>query len=92
MSETTAIRIVVTPHTQAVGTVSVENVTAILANAIRGELHRLAGDDPSLRLVTLGVFLYHLCQVKPERADAMRNILAAVGDGMATTGTQEAGQ
>lgn len=76
----TTFKIVVTPHTDAVGAVSVESVTAILANAMRGELHRVAGDDPSLRLVTLGAFLFHLCQVEPERADAMRGILAAVSD------------
>ena len=69
-------------HERTVGEVTVEHACAILANGTRAALHQLSGDDPDHRLMTLAAFLYHLCQVDPERREKMRAILATVADGV----------
>ncbi len=70
-------------HAAVVSSISVEQHCAVLANATRAALHGLSGNDPNLRLVTLAAFLFHLCQVDPERADKMRHILDSVRDEVA---------
>lgn len=67
-------------HRKVLSEVTVEHATAILANGARGALHQLGGDTPELRLATLAMFLFHLCQVEPERREMMRSILKAVSD------------
>ena len=73
-NQTTADR----THEAIVGSVTVEQSVAILANGTRAALHSLAGEDHTGRFITLAGFLFHLCQVEPERADQMRGILDAV--------------
>ncbi|MDA8251640.1 MAG: hypothetical protein M0Z28_21060 [Rhodospirillales bacterium] len=67
-------------HVKTVGEITVEHAVAILANGTRAALHALGGDNPDHRLATLAAFLFHLCQVEPERRDKMRALLGAVAD------------
>lgn len=65
-------------HLRMVGDLTVEHAAAILANGARAALHGLSGEDPNHRLMTLAAFLFHLCQVEPERREAMAAILDGV--------------
>lgn len=67
-------------HRKTLGEMTVEHAAAVLANGTRAALHNLSGDNPEHRLITLAAFLFHLCQVEPERRDNMRAILDAVRD------------
>jgi len=67
-------------HERIVGEVTVEHAAAILANGARAALFQLGGENPNLRLVTLFMFLRHLCQTEPERRVDMRAVLDAVAD------------
>jgi len=67
-----------TDHERTVNQVTVGQACAILASATRAGLHQLSGDDPDHRLMTLAAYLYHLCQVEPERSEKMRGILSSV--------------
>lgn len=75
-----------TDHERTVNEVTIEHACAILASATRAALHQLSGDSPDHRLMTLGAYLYHLCQVEPERREKMRGILAAVADSVSDHG------
>lgn len=65
-------------HLRTIGELSIEHHAAVLANGARAALHGVSGEDPNHRLMTLGAFLFHLCQVEPERREAMGAILDAV--------------
>jgi hypothetical protein len=69
-------------HRKTLREMTIEHAAAVLANGSRAALHQLAGDDPEHRLITLAAFLYHLCQVEPERRERMRAVLHAVADGV----------
>ncbi len=67
-------------HIKTMGEITVEHAAAILANGTRAALHGLSGEDPNHRLMTLAAFLFYLCQVEPERRQAMAAILDGVKD------------
>lgn len=75
-----------TRHERMVNQVTIEQACAILASATRAALHQLSGDDPDHRLMSLAAYLYHLCQVEPERSEKMRRLLDTVSDGVCGDG------
>lgn len=74
-------------HESIITSTTVEQHCAILANAMRASLHQISGDDPDRRMMTLAAFLFHLCQVEPERTEKMRGILNALRDAVAPEAT-----
>lgn len=67
-------------HTMVINSMTVEQHAAALANGVRAALHSVAGEQKGHRMTALCAFLFHLCQVEPERRDLMRAILTSVRD------------